>query len=1267
MALDAILIAQINANTQAINKLNEDARKTSELPLMPVLDVNSLIRVEFGGISKHVKASQFAPPNAEFLEYIFNKQNDLSPDGTGIKYPTVDAVIDGLLLQKEYTDTLVADLVKVDKTNFKDIYQTGILRIDLDVSVLTVSPADTLTITACNNLLFVNEIAPDTPANLLGDYLKSFGNKSFVANGTNTPLPVNTRGIFYVGLDKLGNQVYRTAKVYDQDIAYLARMVVENNGGVYTIVLNRYMPDLANNRINNRDRFVIASGSLVPSGATSISFGNRGMSFYKNSINYATNKFDPNYLALADSVNPTPANFLFYLPNITNLAVSLATSTTINPTQWYTAGGALGGTAVNGTNYQVYKVYLSVTGTIIIQTKASTSNAPEAGVNAIFANRESALAGLTSTVFPALTPAGDYIALGTFFLRAGTAVNGSQMNDPNDFYFQAFTQTSSSSSVGVTEHDLLSGKNTNPAFQHVTNTEKVDWNTAFADRYKWDGSASGLDALLGRTSLGGTTIGQNLFTSPNPSAVRFLRANADNSISWLDANTFRTAIGAGTGNGTGNGSVTSVDLLAPTGLAVTGNPITTAGTLVLAYQAGYSIPTDAKQANWDTAFGWGNHASAGYVHSSEVSVNPIDNTIVRRSGSGLALISGGYLETTLTNVDATAITEFATFGGGGVIRKNSIGAVKNILGLDNGFILNQNASAQSANMWISGDIKAKQIFLQQGFGANLGSDWQIGGIDGDRFYVFNNVLGRDNIVVKASSGNTGINTANPLFEMAVAPTVGAGDVNGIGVIYHPDGALNRTRARLGITGFQGLLELKDSLDVSTVRIIANGNSFFNGGAVGLGTQSPNGTLDVYGIIAIKGVQSFDHDGINLYIKNPTGIYMQTPTVFTNSISNSASIFTSDIYTGGENGIRMLHDSAYISFYNSAQSVRSGYLQMVIDGTCTWMNERNSDLAFGTNSLVRMRVRNTGNVTIGDIGDNGSDKLQVAGSGIFQNSLIAGGNRGANYISVLGAESGDIRLENVGSTASGILRRLRTSWYSDTFDYNVYRGLGTDITKSSWSYNGTDLMVLNNNGILQVTGIVSANNGRTVFRDNSIEEHFTDGNASISVNFLGYQSTGAHYRDFNVYDGKGNLKLSVQGSTGLVAIPSLGNGSATQYVTVSPSGTLGGAVLPKKYIVQLQQNGGSAPTIVATLASTLSDTPVISYIGTGQYRITSADFSNGSKMNIQLNQGVSVAEGYVRARKGSGAWIDLNTYNTSQLLSNDVISIQYCTIDVEIYP
>ena len=87
-----------------------------------------------------------------------------------------------------------------------------------------------------------------------------------------------------------------------------------------------------------------------------------------------------------------------------------------------------------------------------------------------------------------------------------------------------------------------------------TTAKQTQWDTAYAERQQWDGGATNLVAATGRTSLGATTVGGNFFTLPNPSAITFVRINADNTVSTLDAATFRTAIGAGTGSGT----VTSV-------------------------------------------------------------------------------------------------------------------------------------------------------------------------------------------------------------------------------------------------------------------------------------------------------------------------------------------------------------------------------------------------------------------------------------------------------------------------------------------------------------------------------------------------------------------------------------------------------------------------------------------------------------------------------------------------------------------------------------
>jgi hypothetical protein len=74
-----------------------------------------------------------------------------------------------------------------------------------------------------------------------------------------------------------------------------------------------------------------------------------------------------------------------------------------------------------------------------------------------------------------------------------------------------------------------------------------------------DGGTGSSTASGARTNLGATTVGGNLFTLTNPSAITFLRVNADNTVDALSASSFRTAIGAGTGGGDLSGPASSVD------------------------------------------------------------------------------------------------------------------------------------------------------------------------------------------------------------------------------------------------------------------------------------------------------------------------------------------------------------------------------------------------------------------------------------------------------------------------------------------------------------------------------------------------------------------------------------------------------------------------------------------------------------------------------------------------------------------------------------
>ena len=99
------------------------------------------------------------------------------------------------------------------------------------------------------------------------------------------------------------------------------------------------------------------------------------------------------------------------------------------------------------------------------------------------------------------------------------------------------------------------------------------------------------DILFGSSAntvgkIASTLIGRNTLTIPDISAISFARYNADETISMLDAASFRSAIGAGTSSTTG--TVTSI----ATSGAITGGTITTTGTITHSTADGFlHVPT----------------------------------------------------------------------------------------------------------------------------------------------------------------------------------------------------------------------------------------------------------------------------------------------------------------------------------------------------------------------------------------------------------------------------------------------------------------------------------------------------------------------------------------------------------------------------------------------------------------------------------------------------------------------------------------------------
>ncbi len=183
------------------------------------------------------------------------------------------------------------------------------------------------------------------------------------------------------------------------------------------------------------------------------------------------------------------------------------------------------------------------------------------------------------------------------------------------------------------------------------------------------------------------------------------------TVKRMDVSVLQSYMQSSLSFGSGNGTVTSVDLSVPTGFSVSGNPVTSSGTLALSFASGYSLPTTANQTNWTTAYNWGNHASAGYLTSESDPVFSVH-------------AASGITSTNITNWNSA-------FGWG----NHSLAGYTTITNASSGRIVTSNGGTalygqgnltfNGTNLELTGDFYVKHSPTEYGFWANNASSGAI--------------------------------------------------------------------------------------------------------------------------------------------------------------------------------------------------------------------------------------------------------------------------------------------------------------------------------------------------------------------------------------------------------------------------------------------------------------------------------------------------------------------------------------------------------------
>jgi len=180
---------------------------------------------------------------------------------------------------------------------------------------------------------------------------------------------------------------------------------------------------------------------------------------------------------------------------------------------------------------------------------------------------------------------------------------------------------------------------------------------------RWENKAQSTLAVGSATNVTGTVAIANGGTGATTAAnarVGLLPSYTGNGGKVLGVNSGATDVEWITS--AGSGSVTSVGLSAPTGFDVAGSPVTSTGTLALSFTTGYSLPTTSSQTNWDTAYGWGNHASAGYLLSTTAATTYVSLTGSYSNPSWITSLAGSKISGDISGNAGTVTNGVYTTG-----------------------------------------------------------------------------------------------------------------------------------------------------------------------------------------------------------------------------------------------------------------------------------------------------------------------------------------------------------------------------------------------------------------------------------------------------------------------------------------------------------------------------------------------------------------------------------------------------------------------------
>jgi hypothetical protein len=622
-------------------------------------------------------------------------------------------------------------------------------------------------------------------------------------------------------------------------------------------------------------------------------------------------------------------------------------------------------------------------------------------------------------------------------------------------------------------------------------------------------------------NLGIYRIAASAFTKAGGASTEFLKADGS-----IDSNTYLTTGAAAstyvplsrtlTINGTAYdlsanrtwsvGTVTSVDMTVPTGLTVTGNPITGAGTFALGLQSGYSIPTTANQSNWTTAYNRSIvSAAVNYGIASTSLVLTQQNTGTITAG----LIAGGATTNDFvffngSNLAYTQLNATAPLSFNGATKTFSISQAS---GSTNGFL--------SSTDWNTFNNKQNAITLTTT------------GTSGPATLIGNtlNIPQYQDVITNPV---TGTGTANYVARWTSSSNISTGVLydNGtnVGIATTALGSWAKLQVAGNVALTGSLLSFSDNLaggstpayldynyslgklivgsygpsalghivletgGTEKVRITSTGN-------VGIGVTGPQGKLHVYGgrfvldnPLADQTAIQFNQSGTEMAVLyRPGAISNQMRFFLTGAGDVMTWASSSNVGIGTTSPATKLDVNGGINIANGNNLTWGGTYADGIPTIVGYNAGTGGALYFypnGSTSGEKMRLHASGNLSIGNT--NNTYKLDVEGTGRFSGNVLV------NNV----ATSGYAFTSVAGSWASGsqIYTAIKIGAASDNLV-----GTGVDLRAySNYASNaGTEFrLFVNNSSNVLTEALRIASNQAATFSSSVTATAFNDGFINI---------------------------------------------------------------------------------------------------------------------------------------------------------------------------